>query len=509
MKKTRVWGFATAVACSLTWVGAHTLHADESAFRVERLRVPGRVTGVQAEDLDGDGKRELVVSFTSGRAAIGGGGGQRQLAVFSAGGKGGFGAAPEVLRAPPGAVFADIADLDGDKRRSILYADQKGVYAWRRGEDGRFDASAKQVVQVRGLLALPDDAELPFVDLARDWDGDGKSEMLVPILDGVAVFARDGGAWARAGTLRIVPAASHMIRTQMYEPRLRNFTARVTYVVPELVSVDWDGDGKLDLCAVYEDVVQVHKGTGNGFATGASMRHLVSAKTAEEVSRASAHVTVMVRDVDSDGVADLVVNKLSGGLGQMRAETVFYYGKKGGGFDPPAQVLKREGYAGAISFADMDGDGRPELVMPHVSVGLAEMARALVSKRMRVDWEVRKNRGRSFSVEADAVKEIDFVVDTSQLADIDGPFPQAGADFNGDGKGDFVAMNAPGQLGIWLGGGAQLLAESPKVILHVQPSKQMLVSDLDGDRRAEIVLFYKGKEASSEVVVAWNTGQGW
>jgi hypothetical protein len=300
-----------------------------------------------------------------------------------------------------------------------------------------------------------------------------------------------------------------MIRTQMYEPRLRNFTARVTYVVPELTSVDWDGDGKLDLCAVYEDVVQVHKGTGNGFSSGASVRHLVSAKTDQEMSRNSAHVTVMVRDVDSDGVADLVVNKLSGGLGQMRAETVFYYGKKGGGFDPPAQVLKREGYAGAISFADMDGDGKPELVMPHVSVGLAEMARALVSKRMRVDWEVRKNRGRSFSTDADAVKEIDFVVDTSQLADIDGPFPQAGADFNGDGKGDFVAMNAPGQLGVWLGGGEKLLAESPKVILHVQPSKQMLVSDLDGDRRAEIVLFYKGKEASSEVVVAWNTGQGW
>ena len=35
---------------------------------------------------------------------------------------------------------------------------------------------------------------------------------------------------------------------------------------------------------------------------------------------------------------DLAVNKVAGGLGQMKAQTGFYYGRRGGGFDPPAQV---------------------------------------------------------------------------------------------------------------------------------------------------------------------------
>jgi hypothetical protein len=262
---------------------------------------------------------------------------------------------------------------------------------------------------------------------------------------------------------------------------------------------------------VLDDVLEVHKG-GAGpsvFTPKPVARHLLGVRTEGEV-RLGAPVHTTVRDLDGDGVADLVVNKVAGGLGQMHAQTGFYFGKRGGGFEPPAQLLQHEGYAGALAFADLDGDGKLDLVMPHVSVGLTDMARVVLTKKMTVGWEARRNLGRAFSARPETVKEIDFPVDYSQLADIEGPFPSVAGDFNGDGKADFVAANGPDQLGVWLGGGKTLIAESPKALVHVTPSKHYFVTDLDGDKHADLVLFYRARDPlTGTVVVLRNTGRGW
>lgn len=483
--------------------------ADTPHFKVERLRVPGRVLGVLVEDLNGDGKKDIIVAFLHGRAPQA----TRRVAVFFAKGQS-LGAEPDqVLEPPPSASFLDVADLDGTGARAILYADGRHLSAWRLGPDrARFAAAAQPLFKLTGLLSLPDPDDLPFLDVGRDWDGDGKTELLVPLVEGVGVFTREDGAWVRTGYLRIPMRADYAVRSQQYEPRLRNFTLRATFVMPELVVADYDGDGKADLFAVVADLLQVHKG-GAGksvFSEQPVARHFLGVRTEAEIARQSAHVHTSVRDLDGDGVADLVVNKITGGLGQMKAATGFYYGRRGGGYDPPAQLLERDGYAGALAFGDLDGDGKPELVMPHVAVGLGEMARVLLSKKMLVGWEIRKNHGRKFSPLADAVKQVDFHVDYSQLADIDGPFPSVAGDFNGDGKVDFVAAHGPEQMAVWPGGGKGLVADTPKALVRVPPTRFYQVVDLDGDRRADMVLFYRGRDSHAGVVnVLRNTGQGW
>jgi hypothetical protein len=194
----------------------------------------------------------------------------------------------------------------------------------------------------------------------------------------------------------------------------------------------------------------------------------------------------------------------------MRAATAFHYGRRGGGFGPPAQVIEREGYAGALAFADLDGDGKPDLVSPHADVGLGAMARVLLSKRMSVGFEVRKNRGREFSPQPDTVRDIDFAVDYSVVADLEGAYPSVAGDFNGDGKADFIGQYGKDALGVWLGGGKSLLAADPKAVVRIPPSRYFFVTDLDGDRHADAVVFYRWQaELGGVILVLRNTRQGW
>jgi hypothetical protein len=483
--------------------------AESPQFRIERPRVPGRVLGIHLEDWNGDGKRDLAVVFTVGQPPST----KRRIALFFDHGSSYSAEPDQVIDAPRGAAFLDFADVDGDGRRALVFGDGIGLGAFRLDASGaRFDETPKRLFAASDLLSLVDDEELPFFDVARDWDGDGKQEILLPLLAGTAVYQRGAdGNWTRSTVLRLAPHASYAIRSELYEPRLRNFSARATFTLPELVTADYDGDGKLDLCAVVEDLLQVHRGgAATVFSPIATARILVGVRSEAEQLRGNAHVHTTVRDLDGDGVADLAVNKIAGGLGQMRGQTGIYYGKKGGGFERPAQVIDREGYSGSLAFADLDGDGKPDLVMPHVGVGLGEMARVLMSKKMLIGWEVRRNLGRGFSAAPEAVREVDFPVDYSALADIDGPYPSVAGDFNGDGKADFIAAHGPDALAVFLGGGKTLLADTPRAVVRVTPSKYYQVADLDGDKLADVVVFYRFREAlAGQLVVLRNTGRGW
>jgi hypothetical protein len=509
----RVDTFVVVMALQMTLAIVAT-SASAQQFRLEKLHVPGRVLGVKAEDLDGDKRRDLVVVF----AVVNGTERQRALAVFFDhfdGRNGSFPPEPDLtLVMPKNATFIDVGDVDGDGKQAIVFGDRRGVMALRLEATGRkLDPTPRRLVDAPGLLVLADEDELPFMDLLRDWDGDGKQELLLPMIDSTALFARGPNGWSRVADLKLHPFADYAVRSELYEPRLRNFAARVTFTLPELVSADFDGDGKPDLCAVAEDLLQVHKGGGPTiFSPVPVARISPGVRTPQEQARGIGHIHITVRDLDGDGIADLAVNKIVGGLGQMRAQTGFYYGKRGGGFDRPAQVIDREGYAGSLGFGDLDGDGKPELVMPHVSVGLGEMARALLSKRMTVGWEARRNLGRQFSVVPETVKEVDFPVDFSTLADIEGPYPSVAGDFNGDGKVDFVAATGSDAMGVWLGGGSSLIADSPKAIVHVTPTKHYFVSDLDGDKKADLIFFYRSPKNDAlvgSILVARNTGRGW
>jgi hypothetical protein len=135
----------------------------------------------------------------------------------------------------------------------------------------------------------------------------------------------------------------------------------------------------------------------------------------------------------------------------------------------------------------------------------------VLRRRLGVSFAVHRGRARGgFDERPDADLPVDFPVDYSAGAELDGPFPSLDGDFDGDGHPDFAAPKGEGAIGVWLSGGKQLLSEYPRAIVHVPLTRYWKVVDLDGDKRADALLYYRfHAEREGEIAVLRNTGRGW
>lgn len=183
------------------------------------------------------------------------------------------------------------------------------------------------------LTLLPTGA-VPFALVAADFDGDGAPDLAVTngVAGTVSVFRNVGGGFfAPTGAFPALTSAR------------------------SLAAGDLDGDGHVDLVApgADDDEVAVLLGAGDGTFGPPSFVALAAHSVPTRVALA---------DFDGDGDLDLAV-----GLRAEETVQVFRNGGSGGFSPVPAAKAKYStglfGPAQELVAADVDGDGRPDLVL--------------------------------------------------------------------------------------------------------------------------------------------------
>lgn len=361
------------------------------------LRLPSVPDAMLWRDLDGDGSKELLA--VDARAL-------RFYRPLDA-------EAPGLLRQTiddDGAGFLfDLHDLDGDRTQELLVVRARCVNRYDYREK-RFSAASQPAFTIRRAV-LP--SRPLAAELVRDLNGDGHPDLVYPAGDRFRLVPGDGKGGFDPQRMRSLPSGIRIVvRAEVDTP---DGQLESTFRIPRLLGRDVDGDGHPDLLAQLGQRLQVYRG-GAGWTFGDKPTWVLDLATFDLAARAEkdtrevklqfGRVSLSQDDLDGDGVRDFLV-------AAGRKVWIFFGGKGFDGFDRPDHILRVGEDIVAVFTADVDDDGRADLVLVKFQMpGMARLVAALVMGiDLRIEALAYRNHGdRTLSRKPDRRNKITFSV---------------------------------------------------------------------------------------------------
>ncbi|MCU0723815.1 MAG: VCBS repeat-containing protein, partial [Planctomycetes bacterium] len=344
---------------------------------------------------------------------------------------------------PADAVLFDVADVLPAPGPEILVLCPDGVRALER-RGAVFGGEWKPLLKARTFFDAPEPAALHRYPLALELSGDGAADLLVPQAGGY--LAALGGSFEQAFALSL-EGKNTMLR-MAHEIFQTHFVAQ-NCQLPALRRADFDGDGLPDLVALAQKDLVVFLGAGaKGFPPQPTyrvrLRFLESA--AEEPEEDSFEgKRLLADDVDGDGLADLVAVRTQGKVGlfsSIRTRLELFLGRRGAFYpEVPDRILTVPGVGTVPVIADLDGDGRKDLVVPALRTDVLAGVKAALVQEVTLTYAV-------FACAADGLwEESPSFEDDARLpvSDIEKgkavPAAAFDGDFDGDGRKDRLAFS--------------------------------------------------------------------
>ena len=225
------------------------------------------------------------------------------------------------------------ADFDGDGKTDLLVA-ESGFSLLRGNGDGTFQAAQRKTGYTPNFTTA-------FL-AAGDFNKDNKTDLASYNVDGTVAILLNAGDGSFPSQNRFVAGTPLSAGS----------------LTPGMFAMDFNDDGNLDLVfanghpdALLPNPFFVTVLPGNGDGT------FQSTAPAWEVGPIGS--SMAMADFNGDGIADLAVVSLPYGSG---SGLWILLGKSGGGFQAPTQVAASIGTPVWVATADLNGDGHPDIV---------------------------------------------------------------------------------------------------------------------------------------------------
>ena len=434
----------------------------------------------------------------------------------------------------PRILFVDI----------LVGADRDRLIAYRHGRIEVFDpdgATSAVLAELPMPYRAPDRGGIPRIDITHDLNRDGLDDLVVPDVDGfrVALQLPDGSF---AMPVKLGPPEPFLNASAYGEKR----TYRHVGITPENISwylarvhqLDYDRDGLSDLAfwngerfdLYRQDKTGTFQTTPDNFQTDVSFASdgpyalAFQIGDANPVSmllgfgRSAEHKVLKgFRDLDADGVADLITLTLSGRSPlRLRGRFEIHFGRPvpdGTAFsaepdttvDAPGRSAGGEpwGYA-THRFDDFDGDGDLDAVFGAVDIGGGGMLRAMAGNAVSIDLALFRLRGRTYPDRPDAKRRASSAFRPLSRR---GPlFPAVLlGDVDGNGLKDLLVGDRWDRLSVFLASSGPDPFRTPAVKIPVAiPAAGDLnvrLADLDQNGRQDVVIHHPSPTGPNRVIV--------
>lgn len=468
----------------------------------QTLVVEGRIRQVLRLDLDGDGRKDLLVVSTSGHASRA----QRRVSLFWQGSTGSFAPRPDVVWQLPAPVVALDGSPETEAREpATLYSLQPdGVYGHRVGRGDRQFSATRVLAADLGHLVPPQESVL-VLDFVSRWRGEGP-DLLVPALPHPLLFSSLHPS-ARPVPLPVAPVSAYGLGSGSQGLAV---SSRFTHPVP--VSSDQDGDGRHELVFLERDQVSVvgldpaRGSAADGDRWTTSRRAYPLAILSEaEVASDLYEVDARLVDLDGDGRTDLVATVYrDAGLMEFEGRAMVFRARPDGSLPRQADqslALEHAQYFLARPL-DLDGDGRMEILIPAAKLGVFGVIRLLTSRRVSFQLHVF-DLGRDGTFGPARLLKPARKATLSKRYDL--PLIQV-ADFDGDGLKDLAIGEGDDEVCLYRGEGGEdgwTLGARPTLCFAADPFERFVVDDLDGDGKQELIRHPVQGEGQARAVVTF------
>jgi hypothetical protein len=458
---------------------AALLALQDPQYDTITLETGTRTDHIEAKDLDGDGKLDLLIQNG------------RDLQIFLQK-NGTYDPKPNlVLRLDPTVFLWTFGKLDGHKLPTIFTAGSRGIQAIP------FDGTAFGAV--RDLVIHPSvfegtcaESHAPlFCEFAPDLDRDGRSEVLLFRPEEMFVMKQFPGGDFRC--LEKLPIPMNVATIVPWGPHQK---LTETIAVPLLSFGDTDGDGRTDIAYYKEEAIGIFRQQADGLFHSLESRDLSADKKGDRRGRfLQFDVPPRVADFNGDGLLDVAIVYPSRGRIQI------YYGRPGRtDWSQPDQIMNvADGWSSGVYLEDLSGSGKLDLVMGVVrKIGITEGIQIFLSGKVDIELHIYKMQddGR-FS--KDPVQELTFAIPysfhvTRDSASLDLVFrPTFKGNFSKHGLKDMLVRVDEKTLQIYPGVKDRVIQAEPSGKILMSPPEgvsttETFVMDLNGDGVSDLLL---------------------
>jgi hypothetical protein len=469
----------------------------EEPFAIQEVPVQGRALQAELVDLDGDGRADLLSLTAEGMPPAE----RRRVGVHFQRADGALPAQPDwVGPLADDAAAYDLAELDGEPGLELLLLRRTGVRVVSlRGRRAR--VVELSVPQGLTVAAAPDERNLTRLRLARQGLGEGP-RLLVPGFGETFVLDRGG---ALLGRLEVGSRATYLVPRRP-GPLVGESEIEVYFDHPRLAAGDVDGDGRLDVLSSTRHELRVFLQRPDGrFPAAPDHRHALGRLSARDHARRSGSVRLECADLDGDGRADLLVAHASGSFFDGSTELAIHL-NRGGSWDlqRPDQRLQHKGAFITHQLLDLDAEGRPELAVLRISSGVLDVVELLLTRAVDAELTVhRLGAGGRYEVKPWQRRALELPLSFEMLRTRGFP-PTLEADLNGDNRRDLLLSGGGEALQIYVGQTGRGFAQR-EVRQRVDTEGSIRFGDLERDGLEDFVI-YDTRRNGSPLRVGRNRG---
>ncbi len=468
------------------WLLAALIHASplsaKDFFEIQEFANQGRSVAARIADLDGDGRMDLFVVAMNGIPPEE----NRFIRVYLQRLDGSLPEEPNhTIALPRWSAVYDVADVRPENPgEELILLRPEGVTLMGLGSPAakRFDLNAPGPTTAG---VSEDERGLEPFKIAYDDFGD-EPWLLVPQIGQLTALSPTGEVRARLSVPRranyfILPTGGLLSLESDFQ---------IFLDVPKLSLGDVNGDGQVDfIFSTRHEIRTFLRDAEGGYAQTPDATIPLRLVTPRDHIRGTGGVSSDFADIDGDGRLDLILTSQSGSLLDASTALRIFLNRDGSWhIDEPDFMSEADSLLMSNALNDMDGDGRPELVRLEFNFSVLEVVELLLSGELDVAIAIHRYQGEKGFGKKPSVRKkfsLPFSFETSRLT---GFVPTAAVDINADGKRDFISSGDGEEIEIWIGDERGPFGK--KAGSQSLPTAGVIdFRDLDGDGLLDFVIF--------------------